>query len=130
MGRALGFVGLLLVMGIGLFIYKHQIQATSTVAGASAASPRATIDITGVKNDLIALASAERRRQASDGKYVDIGELISNGDVSMQAPGRGPFSYTSSVSDNAFRITASYSGNDPGVPHSMSIDETMQISMQ
>jgi len=130
MGRVLGFVGLLLVMGVGLFIYKQQIQATSTVAGAAAASPRATIDVTGVKNDLVALASAERRRMASDGKYVDISDLISNGDVSMQQPSRGPFSYSSSVSDNSFRITASYSGNDPGVPHSMSIDENMQISTQ
>ena len=130
MGKAFGFVGLLLAMGIGLFIYKQQIQATSAVAGAQAASPRATIDTTGVRNDLVALASAERRRQASDGKYVDIGELISNGDVSMQQPSRGPFSYSSSVSDNSFKITASYAGNDPGVPHSMSIDETMQISVQ
>ena len=130
MGKTLGFVGLLLAMGIGLFIYKQQIQSTSAVAGAPAASPRATIDTTGVRNDLVALASAERRHQASDGKYVDIGELISNGDVSMQQPSRGPFSYSSSVSDTSFKITASYSGNDPGVPHSMSIDETMQISVQ
>ena len=130
MGRTLGFVGLLLVMGVGLFIYKQQIQSTSTVAGSTAASPKATIDTTGVKNDLIALGEAERRRMASDGKYVDIGQLISNGDVSMAQPSRGPFNYSSSVTDTTFRITASYSGNDPGVPKSMSIDESMQISMQ
>jgi len=132
MGRTLGFIGLLLAMGIGLFLYKQQIQATSVPNGAASASanPRGTIDTVGVKNDLIALANAERRRMAGDGKYVDIGDLISNGDVSMQSPNRGPFSYSSTVSDSGFRITASYSGNDPSVPRSMSIDENMQMSVQ
>ena len=126
MGRVFGFVGLLVVLGIGMYIYKQQIVATSAPGGATA-NPRATIDVAGVQNDLVAMANAERRRFASDGKYVDISDLISNGDISMQKPNRGPFSYTSSVSDTGFRITASYSGDDPNAPRSLSIDETMQI---
>jgi len=126
MGRVLGFVGLLVVLGIGMYIYKQQVVSTSAPGGATA-NPRATIDVTGVRNDLIAMANAERRRFASDGKYVDISDLISNGDISMQSPKRGPFSYSSSVSDSGFRITASYSGDDPNAPRSISIDETMQI---
>jgi hypothetical protein len=129
MGKVLGFVGLLLVMATGLYLYKQQIVQTSAPGG-SQTSPRATIDVTGVRNDLIALASAERRRMASDGKYVDLADLISNGDVSMQTPTRGPFSYSSSVSDTGFKITATYAGSDPGVPKSLSIDETMQLTSQ
>lgn len=129
MGRVFGFVGLLIVLGVGAYIYKQQIVATS-VPGGSTTNPRATIDITGVKNDLVAMASAERRRYASDGKYVDISDLISNGDISMQKPSRGDFSYSSSVTDTGFKITATYSGTDPGAPRSMSIDETMQISSE
>jgi len=129
MGRVLGFVGLLVVLGVGMYIYKQQIVATSAPGGATA-SPRMTIDVTGVRNDLIAIANAERRRFASDGKYVDISDLISNGDISMQSPTRGPFSYSSSVNDNGFRITATYSGNEANVPRSISIDETMQMKTE
>ncbi|MGZ4814801.1 MAG: hypothetical protein ACXVZV_05310 [Terriglobales bacterium] len=129
MGRVFGFVGLLIVLGVGFYIYKQQIVSTSAPGG-STSNPRTTIDVTGVRNDLIAIASAERRRYASDGKYVDIGDLISNGDISMQSPSRGPFSYSSSVTDSGFTITATYSGNDPGAPRRMSIDQTMQISTE
>jgi len=129
MGRALGFVGLLIVLGVGLYIYKQQVVSTSAPGG-STSNPRATIDVTGVRNDLVAIANAERRRYASDGKYVDISDLISNGDISMQTPSRGAFSYSSSVSDSGFKITATYSGNDASVPKSMSIDQSMQISTE
>jgi len=129
MGRVFGFVGLLLVLGVGMYIYKQQVVATSAPGGTTA-NPRMTIDTVGVKNDLIAIAGGERRHFASEGKYVDISELISNGDISMQKPSRGPFSYSSSVSDTGFTITATYSGDDPSAPKSMSIDQTMQISTQ
>jgi hypothetical protein len=129
MGRALGFVGLLIVLGVGLYLYKQQLVATSAPGGTTS-NPRMTIDTAGVKNDLVAIGNAERRRFASDGKYVDISDLISNGDISMQQPSRGPFSYTSSVSDTGFTITATYSGPDASGPKSMSIDQTMQISSQ
>lgn len=122
-------MGLLIVLGVGAYIYKQQIVSTSAPGG-STSNPRATIDVTGVKNDLIAMGSAERRRFASDGKYVDISDLISNGDISMQKPSRGDFSYSSSVTDTGFKITATYGGNDPSAPRSMSIDENMQISTE
>lgn len=129
MGRVLGFVGLLIVMGVGMYIYKQQIVSTSAPGGTTS-NPRMTIDVTGVKNDLVAIANGERRHFASEGKYVDISDLISNGDISMQTPSRGPFSYSSSVSDTGFTITATYSGDDPGTPKNLSIDQTMQISSQ
>ena len=129
MARVFSFVGLLIVMGVGMYIYKQQVVATS-VPGGTTANPRMTIDVTGVKSDLIAIANGERRHFASEGKYVDISDLISNGDISMQTPSRGAFSYTSSVSDSGFTITATYSGNDPNAPKSMSIDQTMQVSTQ
>ncbi len=129
MGRVFGFVGLLIVLGAGMYIYKQQVVGTSAPGG-STANPRATIDVTGVRSDLIAIASAERRHFASDGKYVDISQLISNGDISMQTPSRGAFSYSSDVSDSGFKITATYGGNDPQAPKSLSIDQTMQISSE
>ncbi len=126
MSRLFGFVGLLLVLGVGAYIYKQQILATA--APGSTANPRGTVDLVGVKNDLIAIAQAERRHLASEGKYASLDNLISNGDISMKAPSRGPFNYTSDVSDATFQITATYSGDIDGVPKSLSIDQTMQIT--
>ena len=126
MSRIFGFVGLLLVLGIGAYIYKQQILATAAPGGATA-NPHGTVDVIGVKNDLISIANAERRRYALDGKYVSLDDLISNGDISMPAPRRGPFNYSASVDEAGFRITATYSGSDPGVPKSFSIDQSMQI---
>jgi hypothetical protein len=132
MSRALGLVGLLVVLGIGAYIYMRQAQSVTPGGGASGtATPRSTIDVLGVKNDLIALASAERRHFASEGKYVSIDELRSSGDISMPSNHRGPYSYDAETTDTSFRITATYSGPaDPNVPRSLSIDETMQVKTE
>ena len=129
MSRAFGFVGLLIVLAVGAYIYKQQIVSTSAPGG-SASNPRATIDVVGVKNDLIAIAQGERRHFASEGKYVSLDELISNGDISMQKPSRGPFNYSADVSDSGFVITATYSGPEAGGPKTMSIDQTMEIKTE
>ena len=126
MSRGFGILGMVIALAIGAYIYKQQIQATSAPGGATA-NPRATIDVVGVKNDLIAIANAERRHFALDGKYVSIDDLISNGDISMQKPSRGPFSYSSEIGDTTFRIVATYSGPPAEGPTTMSIDQTMEI---
>jgi hypothetical protein len=129
MSRVFGFVGLLVILGVGMYIYKQQIMATSAPGGATA-NPRGTVDLVGVKNDLIAIAKAERSHFALDGKYVSLDELISNGDVVMKTPNRGPFQYSSDVDDSGFVITATYSGPDEGVPKTLSIDQTMEIKTE
>ncbi len=132
MSRALGFIGLLIVLGIGAYIYMRQAQSVTPGGGAGGtATPRSTIDVVGVKNDLIALANAERRHFAAEGKYVSIDELRSSGDISMASNSRGPYSYSAETSDTGFRITATYSGPPgAGVPRSLSIDETMQVKTE
>ena len=132
MSRALGFIGLLIVLGIGAYIYMGQTQAVTPGGGVGGtATPRSTIDVVGVKNDLMALANAERRHFASEGKYVSIDELRSSGDISMPSNHRGPYEYSAETSDAGFRITATYSGPpDADVPHTLSIDETMQVKRE
>jgi hypothetical protein len=124
MGRALGFIGVLIAVGIGAYLYTQQAKSAS-VGGSS---PQATIDTVGVKNDLIAIANAERRRLASDGKYVSLEDLRSNGDISMPSNTRGPYTYAVETSDSGFKVTATYSGPDPKAAKQLSIDQTMQIS--
>ncbi len=128
MARTLGTLGLLIALAAGAYLYMKQTQAVSQ---AGTANPRATVDVVGVRNDLIAIANAERRRFASDGKYVSLDDLRSNGDISMPANGRGPWSYSSEVTDTGFRIVATYTGEPvAGSPRTLSIDETMQITSQ
>jgi len=126
--RLFGVTGLLFALVVGAYLYMRQATQLSPHA---AASPRAGVDVVGVKNDLIAIANAERRRLASDGKYVSIDELISGGDISMPTPYRGHYQYTSEISGSSFRIVATYDGEAPaGSPRQLAIDDSMRISAE
>ena len=131
MGRALGFITLLIVMAVVVYLYMKNTAAVAPGAENGPASPRAMIDITGVKNDLIAMAQAEKRHFASEGKYVSLDELRSSGDMSVSPSGRANFSYDATYSDTDFHITATYQGPEVNnVPKRMSIDPSMNISTQ
>jgi hypothetical protein len=127
MSRAVGFIAVLLVVVVGAWYY---LKTTQSASPAGTNNPTATINLAGVKNDLVTLANAERRHFASEGKYVSIDELRSNGDISMPTNQRGPYSYSAEVTATGFRIAATCSGACAGLPASFSIDETMQISSQ
>ena len=124
MSRSLGLIGVLAAAAIGFYLYTQQAQTVSQ----GTANPRATIDMAGVKNDLIALANAERRYFATENRYASIDELRSHGDISMPANGRGPFAYTAEVSESGFRILATFNGPPGSGGQNLSIDETMQIT--
>src|SRR5438105_2836377 len=122
MGRALGFISLLIVMAVVVYLYMKNTVAVAPGAETGAASPRAIIDTTGVKNDLIAMAQAERRYFATNSKYASLDELKSNGDMSVSPGGRANYSYDATYSDTDFHITATYHGPEANnVPKTMSI---------
>jgi hypothetical protein len=126
MGRAFGFLTLIVVVAVGAYIYMRQTQGVMT-AGAS--SPTATVDLIGVRNDLLAIAQAERSHAASQGAFASIETLRSQGELTMQRNNRGPYNYSAEISDSSFRIVATYSGPESsGMPRTLSIDQTMQIS--
>ena len=130
MGRAMGFIGLLVVMAAGMYIYSRQATAVSP-DGSAQAGPRATIDLVGVKNDLLSIAKAERSHFALDGKYISLDELISSGELSMATPGRGPYRYSTETTSSGFRAIATNGGPPtPGLPQTISVDETMAVKME
>jgi hypothetical protein len=89
------------------------------------------VDLIGVKNDLLAIAQAERSHAALQGGYVSLDALRSGGDLSMARNNRGPYNYSAEVSDSSFRVVATYTGPpNSGMPSSLSIDQTMQVSQQ
>jgi len=125
MGRLFGFLSVVIALGAGMYIYTRQMQSSSAAAGAN--SPKAAITITGVRSDLITIASAERRYFASEGKYASFDELISSNYITV-ARQRPPYTYDVQTSSNGFHVVATRSGDDSsGAPAQLSVDENMEF---
>src|SRR5215813_11499603 len=97
MGRLFGFVSIVAVLGIGMYIYSQQIKTTSAVGGQG--SPTGAVNITGVRSDLLSLASAERNYFAQQGKYASLDELVSEKYVTIERS-RPPYSYDISTTSS------------------------------
>ena len=127
MNRVFSLLGIVIAMAVGFYLYTH--TATSGSPGGTG-SPRATIDVAGVRNDLLAFANAEKQQYALEGKYLSLDELRSKGTV-IPAGRRGPWTYEAEIGGSSFRIVATYSGPDvAGVPKTMTVDDTMRIQQQ
>ena len=121
MGRSFGLVLGLIVVTTGLYLYTRQAQSLSHVGYA----PTSTVDVIGVRSDLMGIANAERRYWVSNAKYASLDELRRNGDTYI--PTRPNYTYSADVSETRFRIIATYSGPDPKAPRHVSVDETMAL---
>jgi hypothetical protein len=124
MGRGLGFVAVLIVVGFGLVYYLNATKAVSPANG----TPKATVEITGVQQDLLAIANAERRYNASNGKYVSLDELISSGELSMERTTRGPYSYSVDVEEQSFVARAHADSPPQGAPANITVGTGMTVS--
>lgn len=125
MSRLFGFLSIVIVMAIGMYIYSKQVQSSSAPAGAN--TPQGAINITGVKSDLISIASAERRYFASEGKYASLDDLISTNYITV-ARQRPPYTYAVELNSSGFRVVATRSGdNTSGTPAQLSVDENMEF---
>lgn len=125
MGRVFGFLSVIIAVGVGMYIYSQQAQSSSHAAGAN--SPKAAVNITGVRSDLTSIAQAERRYYASEAKYASLDELISSNYISISRQ-RPPYSYEVETSSNGFRVIATRSGDDnSGTPAQLSVDENMEF---
>lgn len=127
MKAAGGVLALLIALAIGYFIFKAQVTQGPT----GGAPPKQTIDVVGLKNDLIAIGQAERMYLASHGAYGTVDQLQQDGTMTIsEGRGRGYF-YQATVDDGQhFTITAT--PTDPakqGWP-TLTIDETMQVQQQ
>lgn len=125
MGRLFGFLGLIIVLAAGMYIYSRQIQDTSAAAGTN--SPQSAVNITAVRSDLITIAQAERGYFALEGKYASLDELISSRSLSV-ARQRTPYSYAVETSGSGFKVIATRNGEDnSGTPAQISVDENMKF---
>src|SRR5262245_59020718 len=123
MGRTLGFLLLIIVVACGGYIYTKQAQAVTSIGS----TPQTTIDVTAIRNDLLAIARAEQNYFASKGKYVPPDELRRSGDNTI--PTRAHYGYSVETTDTAFKVTAMYSGSDEKAPKHITIDQTMALKI-
>ena len=98
---------------------------------AGAQPPAETIDVVGVKSDLLAIAQAERLYLASHGSYVSVDELQQDGSITFSGANRRGYTYTAELDDGQhFKITATPSDPAKASWPTLSIDETMQVTQQ
>jgi hypothetical protein len=125
MGRVFGLLAAVVALGLGMYVYSRQAQSSSAAVGAN--NPKAAINITGVKADLISIATSERRYYATEGKYASLDELISANYITV-ARQRPPYSYEVETSSDGFRVVAMRSGDDgSGLPAHLSVDDSMEF---
>jgi hypothetical protein len=129
MRQAMGLLSIVVVLAIGMYIYSKQVH-TVTPEGVST-NPVTTIDVVGVKNDIMSIAQAERAHYATNGQYVSLDELVSSGDLSFKRDHRDFYTYSIETSDSGFRVVATYNGPpNPNAPHTISVNENMEFSRE
>jgi hypothetical protein len=119
----LGLVAALAVVFLGYRVYLSQALPKAEGGG----SPVQAISTTGVKNDLIAIAQAERAYLAEHGSYASLDELISSGTMTMTRSSRDGYTYSIDTQGGAFTVTARYSGPISPPPTTFVIDQTMIV---
>jgi hypothetical protein len=121
-----GFVGLVATLVIAFLVYRVYVSQTlSKEAGGS--TPMQAISTTGVKNDLVAIAQAERAYLSEHGSYASLDELISSNTMSMTRRSRDGYNYSVETQGGAFTVTARYSGPITPPPSSFVIDQSMEV---
>lgn len=120
-------MALLIAVAVVYFILKTQFAK----GPGGGVPPQQVIDVAGVKNDLLAIAQAERLYLASHGTYATIDQLQQEGSITFSGVNRRGYNYVAELEGGEhFRIVATPS--DPakeGWP-TLSIDETMQITQR
>jgi hypothetical protein len=116
--------GLLVVALLAALVYKYYF---SSLQSAGTGTPAQTIDIVGVKNDLIGIAQAERAHQAEHGSYASLDELRSSGELTMRQTSRKGYTYSVETSDQTFRAIAHCpTATFPGCSN-YAVDQSMEV---
>jgi hypothetical protein len=122
--RGFSLIGVLVAGLIVGYIYKTQYAGTATTA---VAPVRQTIDVVGVKNDLMGIAHAERDYQALNLKYGSMDDLTSSGTLRMVKPGRDGYTYEVTTTDQNFRVVAHCPKSTLPNCTDYAVDSTMDI---
>jgi hypothetical protein len=118
-------VGLLVVAAVVGLVYKYYFSESQQAAPIS--HPTQTIDVIGVKNDLLGIAQAERIYQTEHNSYGSLDDLVSSGAMAIQKSGRDGYTYEAKVSSDGFLVIAHCPrASLPGCMNYV-IDQTMEV---
>lgn len=118
--RIFGLLAVVIVLGIGLFMYRRSI--TELPGG----SPQQQIDTVSIRQRLLTIAQTERQYQASNGKYATLEQLVNNSLLPGGTEQRG-YTYSAEIGRAGFTITATPTAEDKAGWPTLSINETMQV---
>jgi competence protein ComGC len=123
-GPMKSLAGILVVLVVSLLVYKYYFGKAESDG---TATPAQTINIVGVKNDLIAIAQAERAYQAEHGSYASLDDLTSGGAVTFEKRGRQGYTYEIQNPAGGFRVVAHCpAATNPGC-NDYFIDQSMEV---
>jgi hypothetical protein len=121
MGRVIGLLIVVVIVALSYKLYFSHLQSIGT------GSPAQAINVVGVKNDLIAIAQAERAYQAEHGSYASLDQLTSGGAMTMIKSGREGYTYDVETSTDGFRAIARCpAATSPGCTN-WAVDQTMEV---
>jgi hypothetical protein len=117
-------VGVLLAAVVCVVLYRVYLTQAIPAGGAT---PHQTVAVTGVKNDLLVIAQAERAYQAEHGAYTSLDDLRTSGALTMPAGGRDGYIYAAEPSQATFRVRATCPGSTTQPCTGYYVDQTMEV---
>jgi hypothetical protein len=128
-------VSLLIAAAVAMAIYMYTLKQAAPGPGMVATQ---AISLTGVKNDLIAIAQAERMYYVQNGSYADLATLSSSGTMNITRTSRDGYTYSVESSGNGFTVTARHTAAPVDLPAgvtpphfpTLSIDQTMEVHQE
>jgi hypothetical protein len=120
-GRVVGLLVVIVIVALTYKLYFSHLQSSGT------GSPAQAISDVGVRNDLIAIAQAERAYQAEHGTYVSLDQLTSGGALTMAKSGRNGYTYDVEASSDGFRAVAHCPAAASSGCTNWSVDQTMEV---
>jgi hypothetical protein len=132
MRSTLGLVSILVTAALGIAGYLFFLKQASPGPGMVATQ---AISTTGVQNDLVSIAQAERMYFTQNGSYADLSTLESSGTMNITRTGRDGYTYSVDSSGNSFTVTARYTAPPPEMPAgvapphfpSYTVDQSMEV---
>ena len=118
-------IAVIIAAVIGFFVYRAYFAQVQPEGPGTTATQ--AISLTGVKNDLLAIAQAERAYQAEHGSYATFDELISSNTLRMAKPERDGYVYTVEASAGSFSVTARHPASAQVRWPTLVIDQSMQV---
>ncbi len=130
--KSAGLISILLTAVISVGAYLYFLKQAAPAPGMVATQ---AISLTGVQNDLVAIAQAERMYYVQNGSYADLTTLASTGTMNITRTSRDGYAYSVEPSGSSFTATARYTAPPVEMPKgteaprfpTITIDQTMEI---